>query len=303
VNIDKDDSGSITYDEFLVGIRGVLNARRRELVHMAFDVIDKDGSGIITVDDIRDVYNVSGHPEVIAGTKKPEQVLLELLDNFDVGGTKDGQVTIGEFENYYANVSASIDSDDYFELMMRNAWHISGGEGWCANTTNKRVLVTHADGRQTVEEVKNDLGLAAKDKVGLVARLRAQGINAAAVNTSGSAGMDQDADPFARKPNQAPGQQRQQQQQPQPQQQQQARPGMPQQPPQRPQQPIRPQQQQQQYQQQQFQPQQTQQRPSSAAAGGRPRPMSLTATMNGGSVASQESRPSQDSRYSRGSQR
>lgn len=41
---------------------------------------------------------------------------------------------------------------------MRNAWHISGGQGVCGNTTCRRVLVTHADGTQTVEEIPNDLG-------------------------------------------------------------------------------------------------------------------------------------------------
>ena len=64
------------------------------------------------------------------------------------------QVTFTEFSDYYSSVSASIDDDDYFELMMRNSWHISGGEGWCANSSCRRVLVTHADGRQTVEEIK-----------------------------------------------------------------------------------------------------------------------------------------------------
>ena len=67
--------------------------------------------------------------------------------------------------------------------MIRNAWHISGGEGWCANTANKRVLVTHADGRQSVEEIQNDLGLKADDKAGMLARLRAQGVSAADVST------------------------------------------------------------------------------------------------------------------------
>lgn len=47
-----------------------------------------------------------------------------------------------------------IDSDNYFELMIRNAWHISGGTGQCANTTCRRVLVIHFDGHQTVEEIK-----------------------------------------------------------------------------------------------------------------------------------------------------
>ena len=47
-----------------------------------------------------------------------------------------------------------IDNDDYFELMVRNAWHLSGGEGWSENTSCRRVLVTHTDGRQTVEEIK-----------------------------------------------------------------------------------------------------------------------------------------------------
>ena len=35
-----------------------------------------------------------------------------------IGGEKDGQVTPTEFCRYYSNVSASIDDDDYFELMV-----------------------------------------------------------------------------------------------------------------------------------------------------------------------------------------
>ena len=79
-------------------------------------------------------------------------------DTFDVGGVHDGKVTKDEWKTYYDNVSMSIDDDDYFELMIRNTWHISGGEGWCANSSNKRVLVTRSDGSQSVEEVS--LGVA-----------------------------------------------------------------------------------------------------------------------------------------------
>lgn len=77
----------------------------------------------------------------------------EFLSTFDTIDA-DGVVTPSEFVKYYSNVSSSIDDDDYFELVIRNAWHISGGIGWAANTTCRRVLVIHNDGRQTIEEVK-----------------------------------------------------------------------------------------------------------------------------------------------------
>ena len=67
---------------------------------------------------------------------------------------KDGKVTLNEFIEYYNDVSASIDKDNYFELMIRNAWHIAGGEGASANTSIPRHLVIDADGTQRVEMVK-----------------------------------------------------------------------------------------------------------------------------------------------------
>lgn len=168
-----------------MGVRGQLNPRRRALVHMAFNVADSDGSGELTIDDLRGVYNASAHPEVIANKKTEEDVLLELLANFDVGGVKDNVVTLQEFESYYSNISAFVDNDDYFELMIRNAWHISGGKGWCENTANRRVLITNPDGTQKVEEIKNDLKIKQDDKIRMKAQLKVQGVDVAALEVYG----------------------------------------------------------------------------------------------------------------------
>ena len=58
-----------------MGIRGVLNPRRKALVAMAFDVLDKDKSGEVTIDDVREAYDATGHPDVLRGARTLEQVL------------------------------------------------------------------------------------------------------------------------------------------------------------------------------------------------------------------------------------
>jgi hypothetical protein len=104
-----------------------------------------------------------------------------------------GEVTLEEFEDYYKGVSASIDGDDYFELMIRNAWRIAGGTGMAANTANKRVLVTNADGTQAIVTVNNELGMKPGDRDAVRARLMQQGVNAANVELHGGVDITEKA--------------------------------------------------------------------------------------------------------------
>jgi len=87
---------------------------------MAYKVLDKDGSGMVTIKDVEMAYDASFHPEVQSGRKTKQQALLDFMSVWETH-KKDGIVTIEEFIDYYKDLSASIDSDDYFELMIRNA--------------------------------------------------------------------------------------------------------------------------------------------------------------------------------------
>ena len=172
------------------------------MIGLAFGKLDKDGDGIIEPEEVMNAFDASRHPDVLAGKRTAQEVLREFLDTFDVGGVLDGKVTYQEFENYYSNLGATIEDDDYFELMIRNAWHISGGEGWSANSANRRVLVTGADGSENVVEIKNDLGLKAGDKAGMMNRLKAQGVSASSISLfdggSDGVGADKKAQPARR---------------------------------------------------------------------------------------------------------
>ena len=124
--IDRNRSGAIDYDEFLRTVRGPMNGFRKALVAQAFNKLDADGSGVLDINDVKRFYNAKGHPDVRSGKKTEDDILGEFLETFEMHhnlgeGANDRNVTKEEFEEYYNNVSMSIDNDQYFELMMNNA--------------------------------------------------------------------------------------------------------------------------------------------------------------------------------------
>lgn len=153
---DRKDTGVIDYEEFLRTVRGNMNDFRRKLCLQAFKIMDKDGSGCLTIDDIKGTYNAKFHPEVKSGKKTEDEVFLEFLETFEAtydqlsGLQKDGKITVDEWMEYYENVSMSIDDDPYFELMMNNCWRMNNNttynnekKGW-SNKDGKSPNIQHA---------------------------------------------------------------------------------------------------------------------------------------------------------------
>ena len=172
-DFDTDESGGISVTEFLVGVRGKMTKPRLEVVKMAFTRLDKDSDRHVTLADLLHIYSVDGHPDIVSGRHTPEEVIQEFAAGWD--DNLDGVITEAEFVDYYKDISAGIDDDSYFELMLRNAWRMSGGRGEAQNTANRRVLVTHLDGTTTVETLIDDLGIGT-DKDKIRGQLRKQGV-------------------------------------------------------------------------------------------------------------------------------
>ena len=119
--LDTNQDGYINFDEFLVGIRGTPNAVRQERIDAAFVKFNRDGGECVQASDLQTVYDCSMHPKVMSGEMTPDEVFTEFLASFgDKNG--DGSITKAEWNDYYAAVSASMDNDDHFVLMMNQAW-------------------------------------------------------------------------------------------------------------------------------------------------------------------------------------
>ncbi len=121
--IDRDGNGTIDFDEFLRFLRGQLNDFRKNLINQAYDKLDVNKDGLVKLDDIEQLYDASQHPDVLDGKKTEQEVILEFVQKWDTQ-EKDGIITIDEFYDYFSDVSASIDTDEYFEAMMKSAWKL-----------------------------------------------------------------------------------------------------------------------------------------------------------------------------------
>ena len=68
--------------------------------------------------------NAQNYPKFLSGEWTLEETLRSFLDNIDDPDNPDGVITREEFLDYYAGVSATVDEDSYFVMMMRSCYNI-----------------------------------------------------------------------------------------------------------------------------------------------------------------------------------
>ena len=114
----QEADGKLTFDEFIVAIRGPMNEARQAVCDEAYNKFDVDGSGSVNIADIQAAYNTDHHPKVQSGEMTSDDVFAEFLGAF---GDKDGDGAISQEEwySYYNTISAGVDNDEEFELIIR----------------------------------------------------------------------------------------------------------------------------------------------------------------------------------------
>ncbi|KAF4146500.1 EF hand [Phytophthora infestans] len=158
-HFDSNHDGTMSVTEFLTGVREPMNTQRQLVVRMAFDALDRLGSGDLAAAAIADAFDARRLPEVTSGRKTECEAHAEFLDTFGLVTEcqRQRRVNFDVWERYYANVSAAVDEDEQFELMLRNSWHLgpsTGGRVARAAPGEKiRGIHRQDPGRSSVHEI------------------------------------------------------------------------------------------------------------------------------------------------------
>lgn len=100
-----------------------MSEERRACVRAAYDKLDANKDGQVTLKDVAQLFDAGSHPDVVQRRKTEDDIFREFIGQFD-NQVQDGIVTFDEFCDYYENVSCSVDSDEYFSSMMKHAWNL-----------------------------------------------------------------------------------------------------------------------------------------------------------------------------------
>jgi Ca2+-binding EF-hand superfamily protein len=95
---------------------------RIDWVNKSFDKLDADHDGVVTIADVELVHNAKTSQTVALGKTSAAAIFQNLCRSIDEDG--DGTITREEFVNYYREISPSVDTDEYWELMIKQAWRL-----------------------------------------------------------------------------------------------------------------------------------------------------------------------------------
>jgi Ca2+-binding EF-hand superfamily protein len=115
---DTNGDGSISYDEFLAGIRDSLSSRKSVIVERAFRAFDPDNTGALVIKDLAKSFRApEGQPH--------DQAWNSFVSSFD---GKNGLITKEEWFGYYTDLAVGIPHDEYFVRALEHTWGVSEDE-------------------------------------------------------------------------------------------------------------------------------------------------------------------------------
>jgi Ca2+-binding EF-hand superfamily protein len=126
--LNKNQNNNISVDELINLIKGNLDTRRKLYISGIFSNIDTEETGAVSIQTLKNIYDSKKHPDVVNGTKRPEEAYEQFCYSLDLyceinGIPENGNLSFENFVDYYSGVSACIPDEVYFEDILNGVWN------------------------------------------------------------------------------------------------------------------------------------------------------------------------------------
>lgn len=107
------------YSSLIISFQPSMSETRLNILDKAFSKMDTGMLGYIDFEAFKKVYAVDRHPKYQNGDCSKANLFEKVLKNFE-----NNSISKADFLNYYSAISAQIDEDIYFDLLIRECFHL-----------------------------------------------------------------------------------------------------------------------------------------------------------------------------------
>lgn len=125
--LDKKGQYFVDTQHFLNLLKGEMNDRRKNIVKLAFKILDVENKGTIELGYLKKRFNVRNNIDVLLKRKSEEEAFGEFMHSLEYHFSSykdrfDRRINLDEFIDYYNMVSFCIENDEHFEVMIKSTW-------------------------------------------------------------------------------------------------------------------------------------------------------------------------------------
>ena len=131
--LDKEHKGLIKYNDLIMILINNINEDRIILIQNLFDKIRK-GKEYILLNDIKKYFNPEKYPDVLEQKKTSDEIAFDFIDSLEIfkeyninlknESIINGIMTYNDFENYFKEISLSINDDKIFDYIINFCWEV-----------------------------------------------------------------------------------------------------------------------------------------------------------------------------------
>jgi len=123
--VDTSGTGLVSWKDWIRLIRdsaGSLPESRQGILMNAFSVIDAKGTGSVSADDLAFCFSGADHPLCTVGELNEKDALAHMFMSLSTKGRLPASISYAQFADYFADLSACVDDDEYFGGLLNSIW-------------------------------------------------------------------------------------------------------------------------------------------------------------------------------------